>query len=201
VLNKERATGSYRLSAYFLGKSLAETPLWLVLPILFSCISYWMVGMSSYSGNFFFFILIMCLFVLMGNSIGVMVAAIIPDLKKALTFSVVIVLGSVLLGGFFINRDNLPVWIAWARWLSYMKYAYELILINEFALSHNQTFTPAPTHSAYDTNGGPITGGDVLDHYGVETNWWGDIIFLVGVIVVARVLGYFALRFLNKPRM
>lgn len=43
VLNKERATGTYRLSAYFLGKILAETPLELVLPIMFACITYWMV--------------------------------------------------------------------------------------------------------------------------------------------------------------
>jgi hypothetical protein len=43
VLNKERATGSYRLSAYFMGKVFAETPLELVLPIVFACITYWMV--------------------------------------------------------------------------------------------------------------------------------------------------------------
>lgn len=41
----------------------------------------------------------------------------------------------------------------------------------------------------------------ILDKYNVETNIWGDIIFLVGVIVVCRTLAYLSLRFLNKPRM
>ncbi len=104
-------------------------------------------------------------------------------------------------GGFFVSQDNLKVWIAWARWISFMKYSYELVLINEFALSHDQTFTPAATRSAYNSVGAPITGGQVLDHYGVETNWWGDLIFIVGVILVTRLLGYLSLRFLNKPRM
>jgi uncharacterized protein HemY len=44
-------------------------------------------------------------------------------------------------------------------------------------------------------------GSMVLNHYNVETNIWGDLIFLVGVIVVCRVLAYLSLRFLNKHRM
>jgi ATP-binding cassette subfamily G (WHITE) protein 2 len=48
VLAKERSTGSYRLSAYFMGKVLAETPLELVMPIMFSLITYWMVRTSPF---------------------------------------------------------------------------------------------------------------------------------------------------------
>jgi hypothetical protein len=49
VLNKERDTGTYRLSSYFLAKVFAETPLDLVLPLFFGCITYWVVrcGHSS----------------------------------------------------------------------------------------------------------------------------------------------------------
>merc|ERR1712070_837179 len=120
------------------------------------------------------------------------------DVKKALTMSVIVVLASILLGGFFINRENLPVWIAWARWISIIKYSYELTMLNEFQLSKGLHFTPS-NPSSYDTN--PITGDDILDKYGVETNVWGDVIFLVGMIVLTRVGAYLALRFLNKPRM
>lgn len=51
VLNKERATGSYRLSAYFFGKTLAETPLELLLPIMFGSIVYWMVQSIRTNAN------------------------------------------------------------------------------------------------------------------------------------------------------
>lgn len=89
------------------------------------------------------------------------------------------------------------MWIAWARWLSVIKYSYELVMLNEFELSKDLTFTPSDP-SAYKSN--PITGDDVLDKYGVETNVWADVIFLCGMIVVTRILAYLALRFMNKPR-
>ena len=50
VLEKERASGSYRLSAYFMAKSFAEAPLKLVLPTIFYTISYWMADVSRSPG-------------------------------------------------------------------------------------------------------------------------------------------------------
>jgi hypothetical protein len=100
-------------------------------------------------------------------------------------------------GGFFISQSNLPVWIAWARWISFMKYCYELILLNEFKLG-DETFTRSAVTSYPGLE--RITGQDVLDHLNVETDIWGDIIFLVSVIVGSRVLAYLALRYLNKPK-
>ncbi len=98
VLNKERATGTYRLSAYFMGKTIAETPLELVLPFIFAVITYWMVDLSHDGYTFIFYIVILWLFVLMGTGIGTLIGAAIVDVKKALTMSVIVVLASILLG-------------------------------------------------------------------------------------------------------
>jgi len=46
VLNKERSSGSYRLSAYFLGKTLSEFPIQCILPTLYVIITYWMAGLN-----------------------------------------------------------------------------------------------------------------------------------------------------------
>jgi len=153
VLNKERASGSYRLSAYFCGKMLAETPLELVLPLIFGCITYWMVNLSPNGGVFIFFLVILCLFTLMGSGIGLLISATVLDTKRAITVSVIIMLSSVLLGGFFISTSTLAVWISWAQWVSYIKYSYELILLNEFDLG-SRDFTPSDP-SSYTSN--PIT--------------------------------------------
>jgi len=47
VLNKERDTGTYRLSAYYLAKVLAEVPLMMVLPFVYAVITYWMVRYTT----------------------------------------------------------------------------------------------------------------------------------------------------------
>ncbi len=122
MLNKERSAGTYRLSAYFVGKTLAEAPIELILPFIFGTITYWMVGLSTDFYCYLLYILLIFLFVLMGGSMGLLVGAVVVQMKQALTLSVITVLGSVLLGGFFVARENLAVWIRWARWVSPIKY-------------------------------------------------------------------------------
>jgi ATP-binding cassette subfamily G (WHITE) protein 2 len=43
---RERAAGTYYASAYFLAKSTAETLFQLPVPIIFSVVCYWIVGLQ-----------------------------------------------------------------------------------------------------------------------------------------------------------
>lgn len=47
MLIKERASGMYRLSAYFMARTVGDLPLELVLPTLFVTIVYWMGGLKQ----------------------------------------------------------------------------------------------------------------------------------------------------------
>lgn len=46
IVRRERSSGTYNVSAYISGKMLAELPLDLFFPILFSCIAYYMIGLN-----------------------------------------------------------------------------------------------------------------------------------------------------------
>ena len=46
IIRKERAAGSYRLSAYYFGKCLSEVPLVICYPILFLFVFYWLCGLN-----------------------------------------------------------------------------------------------------------------------------------------------------------
>ena len=61
VVERERATRSYRLSSFYLGKAVAELPFNMVTPLLFGCVVYWAVGLNPLPGHFFKFLVILLL--------------------------------------------------------------------------------------------------------------------------------------------
>lgn len=52
VINKERAAGWYRLSAYFLAKCVSELPLILLQPLFFVTVAYWCIGLNGAAAFF-----------------------------------------------------------------------------------------------------------------------------------------------------
>ena len=122
IILKERAAGSYRLSAYYLSKSAAELPIRLALPCLFLIISYPMVSLSPYPATFFKLCGVQLLAALAGEAIGVFIGTSTMDYEKAMTVATVVSLALMLTGGYFIQ--NLPSFLGWVRYLSPFKYSY-----------------------------------------------------------------------------
>jgi hypothetical protein len=46
VFLREHHNGMYRVDVYFLCKTLAELPIFAVLPVIFTCIAYYLVGLN-----------------------------------------------------------------------------------------------------------------------------------------------------------
>ena len=52
IFLREQQNNMYRIDLYFVTKQLAELPFFLVTPILFNVIFYWMVGLNSNAERF-----------------------------------------------------------------------------------------------------------------------------------------------------
>ena len=47
VFLREHFNGMYRTDVYYLGKTLTELPVFIVIPFVFATIVYWMIGFNS----------------------------------------------------------------------------------------------------------------------------------------------------------
>lgn len=95
---RERAAGTYYISAYFVAKNIAESLMQILCPIIFSCIVYFLIGLQADAGKFFIFMAFMILCSLAATSLALAVSALarttinnryVPDVKHMSYFYMV----------------------------------------------------------------------------------------------------------------
>ncbi|PIN12552.1 Transporter, ABC superfamily (Breast cancer resistance protein) [Handroanthus impetiginosus] len=126
MLIKERSSGMYRLSAYFLARTVGDLPMELALPTAFTIIFYWMGGLKPEPSTFFLSLLVVLFSVLVSQSLGLAFGAMLMDVKQAATLASVTTLVFLIAGGYYVRQ--IPPFIGWLKYLSYSYYCYKLLL-------------------------------------------------------------------------
>ncbi|KAG8375225.1 hypothetical protein BUALT_Bualt10G0078200 [Buddleja alternifolia] len=126
MLIKERSSGMYRLSSYFLARTVGDLPLELALPTAFTFIFYWMGGLKPDPATFIFSLLIVLFSVLVSQGLGLAFGALLMDVKQAATLASVTTMVFLIAGGYYVRQ--IPPFIAWSKYLSYSYYCYKLLL-------------------------------------------------------------------------
>ena len=105
IFLREHFNGMYRTDVYFLCKQIAEFPLFIITPVLFVAIFYYMVGMNPEFDRF----LIACAVVLMVTqvvvSFGYFISCAAPTLNVALALAPTLIIPFLLFGGFFLQNE------------------------------------------------------------------------------------------------
>jgi hypothetical protein len=198
VIEKERASGSYRLSSYFVAKSLAEGPVKLVLPTLFLIIAYWMANINPNFGVFLAILVFELLAVLVAESLGLLLGAALKNLQHAMTAATVLLLSLMLVGGFFVR--NLPHWLGvWGKWLSFFKYAYNACLQLQFNDGRiYKCVDGSYVSSCINNPNGTFISNEALAYFDIGIDIGLNFLVLFGMFVVFRTLAYLALRFIKN---
>lgn len=191
VVLKERASGSYQLSAYFMGKTTSEMPARLVLPMLYMIISFWMASISTKFSMFLASTLISLLSVMAGEAIGLLIGATIYDADKGLTFMTVVSLFLALVGGFFV--ENVPPFLEWSKFISPFKYSFDASLQLVFD-------EPVPCDGSGALEGlcdgsdeGFASSEEVMEFLGVQGSVGFNVGLLIAIGLIPRYLAYLAL--------
>ena len=198
VIEKERASGSFRLSAYFVAKSLAEAPLKLVLPTLFLIIAYWMARINNNFGIFLGILVFQLLSVIVAESLGIFLGAAVKNLHHAVKVATVILFSLTLASQFFIQK--LPHWLGvWVSWLSFFEYAYVACLRLQFKGGQvYQCVDGSIIGSCRNNSTGTFISNEALQHFDAGIDIGYNFLVLLGMFIAFRIAAYLALRFINN---
>uniref|UniRef100_A0A8D0GIY1 ABC transporter domain-containing protein n=1 Tax=Sphenodon punctatus TaxID=8508 RepID=A0A8D0GIY1_SPHPU len=128
----ESSRGYYRTSAYFLAKVFSDLVPNRIIPLLlFSSISYFMMGLKPDAGSFFLYVITLGLTNLAAVSMAFLVSASVDTFAVANILIALPFVFMMVFGGFLVNLNSMLSWLAWIKWISIFKYGMDALTINE----------------------------------------------------------------------
>ncbi|KAL7159756.1 hypothetical protein ABFS83_01G049200 [Erythranthe nasuta] len=183
MLIKERSSGMYRLSSYFLARTVGDLPLELALPTAFTFIFYWMGGLKADPITFILSLLIVLFSVLVSQGLGLAFGAILMDVKQAATLASVTTMVFLIAGGYYVR--HIPPFISWLKYLSYSYYCYRLLLGVQY-----------DEDDFYECEKGVYCR--VADYPAIKSvglsDLWVDVSIMMVMLVGYRLIAYLALQ-------
>lgn len=184
---REHQNGMYRVDVYFLCKTLAEVPIFLAIPIIFTSVMYYMVHLNPLFSRFLTATLIITLVSTVATSFGYLISCISSSVSVALSIGPPVIIPFLLFGGFFLNAGSVPAYFKWLSYLSWFKYGNEALLINQWSGIDDIACTRANTTC-------PKNGQVVLETFNFSADHFTlDFVSLVLLIIGFRLLAFLAL--------
>ncbi|KAL1634347.1 FAD-dependent urate hydroxylase [Neofusicoccum ribis] len=132
IFTRERAKGYYKPLAYFSAKVLFDIiPLRLIPPIIMGAIVYPMTGLIPAAAEFWKFMLFLTLFNLAAANICLFIGIVVKNQGVANLIATLVMLFSLLFGGFLLNHETIPKSALWLQTLSIFHYGFEGLIVNE----------------------------------------------------------------------
>ncbi|XP_021748121.1 ABC transporter G family member 25-like [Chenopodium quinoa] len=189
IFVKERASGMYSLSSYFMARIIGDLPLELILPSIFLTLVYWMTGLRPELWTFLQSLGVIIGYVLVAQGLGLALGAIIMDAKRASTIVTIIMLACVLTGGFYVHK--LPSCLSWIKYASLTFYCYRLLIDVQYNGGERiSRFFGCSSHHSMNVASCKFIEEDIVGQISPLASVGVMLIMFVGF----RLLAYIALR-------
>ncbi|XP_009999101.1 PREDICTED: ATP-binding cassette sub-family G member 2-like [Chaetura pelagica] len=203
-------SGYYRVSAYFLALMIGDLlPMRTAPAIIFSCITYWMIGFQAVAGRFFFFMLSLVLVSYTATAMSLAISAGMDVVAVANLLITICFVLMLIFSGLLVNLPSVMAWLNWLKYFSIPRYGLTALQVNEFRdLYFCGEKNPNVTASVGDASSCPpeisgemCSGEAYLCSQGIApTDWamWENIVALFCMTVIFLVIAYAKLRFMRK---
>ena len=162
VFAREKEDHLYTSAAFFWSKTIAEFPLEILQQLLFVSILYFMEGLVPAVDRFFLTAGVMMSAVYAMNSLGILVATLVPRISTNTVTANTIFTLFLFSAGWAFNLDTIPAWISWIKPVSPLKYTLEAYVKIQF---EGQTFSCPGSQGLQPGGVCPIPDGNAAMHF------------------------------------
>jgi ABC-type multidrug transport system permease subunit len=182
---RERSAGFYKASSYLFSKIIVDMIPVRIIPLLtLGSIMYFMTGLQQVYFNFCRFLLTLALTQFTATSITLFISASCRDFGQANLIGSVLFIFFIIFGGVLVNGNSDSSVL---RYLSFVFYAFEALMANEFK--------GIPLTLRTSLGEIPITGDVVLGVFALDANNLPrDLLVLTAFGIVALILAYISLK-------
>lgn len=207
LFKREHHNGIYRVNPYYLSHVLAEIPVFIMVPFLMSCITYWMIGLYPTAAAFFTYVGILSLMSIVTVAFGHMLSTLTVNVTLAVALAPVFVNPLMFFGGYFLNTDSVPWYVAPLEWVSWFSYSNEMLVVNQWRnvdrleCEYARTFYENGTIVGRDTSMCFTDGAAVIESFSFsEDRLLVDAIGLISLFAIFESLAYLFLHLRARQR-
>ncbi|KAG8363960.1 hypothetical protein BUALT_Bualt19G0076700 [Buddleja alternifolia] len=151
VFYKQRDLYFYPAWAYAIPATLLKIPLSIFLSIIWTSLTYYVIGYTPEAGRFFRHMMLIFAVHLASISMYRFLASVFRTMVASATAGSLAILFVLLFSGFIIPRPSMPIWLKWAFWVSPLSYGEIGLAVNEFLAPRWQRELPGNTTIGHRT--------------------------------------------------
>ncbi|XVF41711.1 hypothetical protein PTKIN_Ptkin01aG0301900 [Pterospermum kingtungense] len=192
VFYKQKELHFYPAWAYAIPASILKIPLSLLESLVWTCLTYYVIGYSPEASRFFRHLLLLFAVHLASISMFRFLASFFQTAVASMTAGSFAILFVFLFGGFIITHPTMPVWLKWGFWVSPLTYGEIGLSVNEFLAPRWQKISSNTT----------TAGREILESRGLNYDgnyFWISLGALFGFTIVFNIGFTLALSFLKSP--
>ncbi|KAK0471076.1 P-loop containing nucleoside triphosphate hydrolase protein [Armillaria novae-zelandiae] len=159
----------------------------ILVPFVFSAITYYMAGLSSSETQFFYYFAVVLLTQYISVTFAGFATALTRDFSKATIIGNIAFMLHTSPCGFFIQADSIPIYVRWTKWISPVFYGFTGLVYSDF----NGRFFDCPLgDAATDPNCANYRGDFIISSLAVPNMTWTyiPICAMIG-IALSYVIG------------
>ena len=200
MLRKELNVNSYRLSAFFVAQTSVSILPFVWFSTLWLAVVYVMtLGPSGTFEQFILLYFTVVLIIACMQGIGLAISAVLDE-ENAVTFTMVLITFFFGYAGLFVPLSDIPVWMAWSRFINLLMYSYELVMRIILVNTERPYTCLDPVSTTYascsllSNETLKISPEEVIDEVGIVIPPWGSICALLLGAILTRILAYRCVR-------